>query len=137
MMSCILSNAQEQIEIQIPDIVINSSVLKRKAKLFTMTYNQQAKYVALNWIVSYYSDSSGYYGQPISINGVSNYSKETVANNTVMVNPTTGAFVYKNEEGDYPIGSIGQYDFFWRISEYNEVNVHNLIRSYGAAVTNW
>jgi hypothetical protein len=131
------AQSNEPIKITIPDLVINQTKIKRKAELFTMIYNQANKSLVLNWKVSFYSDSSGHYGQPININGISSYSKESVANNTVFVNPSTGAFVEKDEEGNYPEGSMGQYDFFYYLAENQDINVHDLIRAYGAAVTEW
>lgn len=129
-----ITNAQtnEPIKINIPDVEINGTILKRKAELFSMVYNQKFQCLTLNWDVYYYSDSSGYYGQPIKINGITSYRKESIANNTVFVNPTTGAFVTP----DTP-GAVGQYDFFYYLAENQNINVHDLIRSYGTTVTEW
>lgn len=120
------------IKINIPDVVINQTKIKRKAELFTMTYNQAHKYLALNWVVTYYADSSGYYGQPISLNGISSYTKESIADNKTMVNPSTGAIV-----SDSTPGAVGQFNFFYNLAENAEINVHDLIRAYGAAVAEW
>lgn len=129
-----LANAQSNapIKINITDVVINQTKIKRKAELHTMIYNQANKSLVLNWKVSYYADSSGHFGQPININGISSYSKESIANNTVFVNPSTGAFVAEGTPG-----AIGQYDFFYYLAENQDINVHDLIRAYGAAVTEW
>jgi hypothetical protein len=129
--------AQAPISINIPDIVVNGTKIKAKAQLFTMTYNQASKYVALNWRVTYYSDSSGKYGSELAINGITGYNKETIADNNTKVNPSTGAVVLPDSTGVYPAGSVGQYDFFYSIAENVDIKVHDLIRSYGAAVTEW
>jgi hypothetical protein len=127
-----LAQTNEPIKINIADIEINGTVLKRKAELFSMVYNQASQSLTLNWQVSYYSDSSGRYGQAININGISAYRKESVANNSVKVNPSTGAIV-----SDGTAGAIGQYDFFYYLAENKDINVHDLIRAYGAAVAEW
>jgi hypothetical protein len=36
---------------------------------------------------------------------------ELTANNTTMVNPQTGDIVTAGENGEYPEGSIGEFDF--------------------------
>jgi hypothetical protein len=127
------TKAQSQpISIEIPDVSIHNTNFKRKAELFTMTYNQAHKYLALSWVITYYADSSGHYGQPIDLNGISSYTKESIANNTVKVNPSTGAIV-----ADGTPGAVGQYDFFYSMAEEMEINVHDLIRAYGAAVAEW
>lgn len=120
------------IKINIPDVVINQTKIKRKAELFTMTYNHKYKYLALSWEVTYYADSLGQYGQPISINGINSYTKESIADNKTKVNPANGEVL----DIETP-GSVGQYDFFYNLAEHQNINVHGLIRSYGAAVKEW
>lgn len=129
--------AQQSITINIPDYEIEGSKFKRKATAERLLYSLQGKSVSVLWRVNYYADSAGTYGQEINRPGIGPYIRETIANNTVMVNPSTGAFVYKDGEGNYPVGSIGQYDFFFNIAENADVNVNDLIRAYGIAVENW
>lgn len=119
------------IEISIPPIIIGGTTLNRKAKLFTMTYNQHEKYLTLSWTVSYYSDN----GELIDIKGIDSYSKESIANNTTMVDIQTGAILIPDSTGAYSGNYIGQYDWFNMIAEKQSLNVHNLIRAYGAAAT--
>jgi len=112
------------IEIDIPDLVVNEQLsLKRKAKLFTMTYNQLAKYLTLSWIVSY--------PDLIDVKGFSPYSKESIADNTTIVDVNTGAILTADAEGNYPGDYIGQYDWFNNVAETQQVNVHAMIRQYG------
>lgn len=40
---------------------------------------------------------------------------ELIVDNDTMVNPATGAIVEKDEEGNYPEGSIGEYDYLWAV----------------------
>lgn len=124
-----MSNA---ITINIPDVQVGNTILKRKAQLFTMIYNQNNKSLVLNWVVKYYADNEGEYGEELTASGISSYSKESVANNTVFVNPSTGAFVAEGTPG-----AIGQYDFFYYLAENKDINVHDLIRAYGASVEEW
>lgn len=121
--------------IEIPDVVIDGTILKRKAELNTMTYNQSTQSLVLSWIVSYFADNNGAYGDEIAIKGLAKYRHEQIANDTVMVNPTTGAFYEKGEDGTYPSDAVGQYTFFYNLAENANINVHDLIRAYGAVAT--
>jgi hypothetical protein len=122
------------IELNIPDVVISGTTIKRKAKCFTMTYNLTYKTLALSWEVSHYANDNGAYGLPLSF--IPNYSKENVADNTTLVDPS-GAFVYPDADGNYPSDAIGQFDWFNNLGENADINVHNLIRQYGNAYTKW
>jgi len=124
--------AQQSIVINIPDFEINGTVLKRKASAEKLNYSLGSKTVSVLWRVDFFADNSGAYGPVINRPGINSYYKETVADNSVKVNPLTGAFV----PSDTP-GAIGQYDFFFNLAENVEVKVNNLIRAYGAAVTEW
>lgn len=140
-----------EIEIDIPDLIIGTVTLKRKAKLFTMTYNQQSKYLALTWTVRYID---------ITAKGIESYSKESVADNTTMVDVQTGAILMPtitqvqdtNIDGTpkvdvngnpvtvdvttYPGDYIGQYDWFNMTAQTKPLKVHDLIRAYGLQA-NW
>lgn len=124
-----------EIEIDIPDLVTGAVTLKRKAKLFTLIYNQATKALTLSWIVSY---------PELNAKGISSYSKESTADNTTMVNVQTGEVlqpeIITNAEGvietTYPGNYIGQYDWFNYVAETQPLNVHDLIRQYGMQA-NW
>lgn len=120
------------IEIDIPALIIGGTPLSRKAKLFTMTYNQKQKYLTLCWTVSYYTSN----GELLDIAGIDSYSKESIADNTTMVDVTTGAILQPDVNGHYPGNYLGQYDWFNMIGENQPLKVHDLIRAYGASV-NW
>lgn len=133
------------IEIDIPDIVVNGITIKRKAMLFTMNYNQDAKHLVLTWIVSY--------PELIGVKGFLPYSKQSIADNTTMVDAATGAIISPelvqdiNEDGTpkadesgkpimvekiiYDGNYVGQYDWFNYIAETQPVKVHDMIRQYG------
>jgi len=134
----------QAIELNIPDVVIDSTILKRKAKLFTMIYNQNSKSLTLNWTVSFFANDGGNYGEPLSF--IPSYSKESIADNTTAVNPATGQIISMvdildadgNVTGqDYAIDWMGQYDFFNMLAENQPIQVHDMIRQYGIGVSNW
>lgn len=118
------------IEIDIPDLIVNEQLsLKRKAKLFTMTYNQHLKYLVLTWLVTY--------PDLVDVSGISSYSKESIADNTTMVDVNTGTILTPDADGNYPGDYTGQYDWFNMIAETQPIKVHDMIRQYGLAVENW
>ena len=120
---------QYPIVIEIPDVIVQGTILKRKASLFTMTYNLGKQYVALSWEVSYWSSNpNGSYGEELSF--IPKYTKENVADNTVKVD-STGTIVLPDAEGNYPPGVIGQFDFFNNVAENVPVKVNEVIRQYG------
>lgn len=136
------------IELEIPDVVISGTIIKRKAKLFTMIYNLQYKSLALTWDVSHYANDNGNYGALLDF--IPSYSKENVADNTTIVNPSTGAFLTDADlytdgvdaDGNpikvpTNIPQIGQFDWFNNLGENVDINVHNLIRQYGNAYSKW
>lgn len=120
------------IQINIPDLVLGTTVIKRKASLFTMIYNLMHKTVSLSWTVTHFANNNGEYGESLE-NIISNYSRETVANNNTKVNPETGAIL----PDDTLEGYVGEYDFFNGMAEAMPIQVHDLIRSYGSNVTDW
>jgi hypothetical protein len=136
------------IELEIPDVTIAGTTIKRKAKLFTMTYNLTYKTLALSWEVSHYANDNGAYGLPLSF--IPNYSKENIADNTTIVNPSTGAFLTDADlytdgvdaDGNpikvsTNVPQIGQFDWFNNLGENAQINVHDLIKQYGNAYSKW
>lgn len=128
----LISNESSPIILEISDLIISNTVIKRKAQLFTMTYNQQSKQLSLIWNVKHYANDSGQYGQYIP-EVANDKIKETLADNSVMVSPVDGSFILPDEEGNYDENTpmMGQYDFFWIVAETQNIKVHDLIRSYG------
>jgi hypothetical protein len=127
-----------RIEIDIPDLVIGEVSLKRKATLFTLIYNQSVKTLTLSWIVSYPDIEEA--------KGISPYTRESIADNTTMVDVATGAILtptvtVDEETGEnittYPGDYIGQYDWFNMIAETQQLQVHDMIRQYGVQVSSW
>ena len=124
------------IVINIPADTINQTILRRTATLFTMIYNQQAQTLSLNWTVKFYADSSGSYGKYLG-NIIPDYNKEVVADNSVFVNPKTGAFLIPDSSGKYSMPYLGEYDFFNMVAEKMPIKVHDVIRQYGTAYLKW
>jgi hypothetical protein len=115
--------------LEIPDIVVDATVLKRKAKLEALTYNMNEKYVLLSWIIITYSaNPDGTYGDDLSAI-VPRGTREQFGNNNVLVNPVTGVPVTDPNEP-----SIGQYDFFNNIGENVSIKIHDVIRQFGATL---
>lgn len=79
----------------------------RKAQVQSSINQYNAKSVFLDIKVFHY------------INGVEvNYFPDKiqlVGDNKEFVNPTTGDVVYKDVVGNYPVGSVGEYDYLWSI----------------------
>ena len=124
-----------QITINIADLVVGDTVIKRKATLFTMTYNQFTKTVSLSWTVKSYANDGGDYGDALTM--IPDYSKESIADNNVAVNPATGEILIADENGDYEMDYLGQYDFFYTMGATVDIKVHDVITQYGNQMTNW
>lgn len=134
-----LKSDKPPLSLNLPDTHINGTKLKLKADLEELCYNQRFKTVILRWVVSYYADSFGRYGRPIILPGITNYTKTTKADNTVMVDSLTGEILEKDSSGNYPEGKtpMGQYDWFYNVGEYMEINVHDMILDFGLKAKEW
>ena len=121
-----------QIVLNISDTVFNGTVIKRKASLFTMTYNLQYQYLSLNWTIQHYAyinDST--YGSYLG-GLIPDKVKETIADNSVIVDVRNGSFLQPDSTGIYPAGiSIGQFNFFQLASSTQPILVEDMIRNYG------
>lgn len=122
--------------LDIPDVTIDATTIKRKAKLFALIYNMSTKQVSISWVVTHYAkNADNTYGDDLS-NIIPNYTKEQIATNDVPVNPTTGHPIDPtniDDNTDY----IGQYDFFNNMGENVPVKVHDIIRQFGLGLQNW
>lgn len=139
------------IVLEIPDVIIDATTLKRKAKLYALIYNMATRQVSISWTVSHFAaNEDGSYGADLS-SFIPSYSKEQIATNQVPVNPVTGmpldpeavesTFV-QNEDGsttEIPsnVPWVGQYDFFNNMGENAPVKVHDVIRQFGMGLQNW
>jgi hypothetical protein len=122
------------IVLEIPDIVLASTIIKRKAKMLTMIYNQAYLTLTVAWQVQHYADDSGQYGQYIGAQ-VADKLKETIADNEVIVDAQTGDILTDTsvccDDVTNCLNCMGQYDWFNMIGETTPVIVHELIRKYG------
>ena len=126
-----------RIILEIPDLVIDNTIIKRKAYMLTLIYNQEYNSLCVSWIVKHYSNNNGEYGEYLG-NKVPDKLKETIADLSVIVKYPSGEIIeeqdyslYQDENGDWTINVMYQYDFFNQIGENVDVNIHNLVRSYG------
>jgi hypothetical protein len=135
-----------EIEIPIPDIEIEQTLIKRKAKLFSLIYNKGSKEVAIAWTVQHYAATAEGYGNYLSF--IPDWSLTSVADNTTMCDVTNGFPIEKvevrqDENGnpimDYnlKVNYTGQYDFFCQLAETQPVMIHQMIIMFGNNVTSW
>jgi hypothetical protein len=125
------------ITINIPDLVVGDTVIKRKAELFTLIYNQATKQVCLSWTIKSFANNGGQYGDALPF--IPNTSKEMIADNSVFVNPANGQRVEKNvpipdtepQEFDYPCDYISEYEFFFVMAASQPIKLHDVIMQYG------
>ena len=102
----------KNIDIDIPDLIIGDTTIKRSATLFDMKYNPSKKFVAVQWVVKHFANVNGKKGEAIDV--IPDYTKETIADNDTMCDVSTGVPIEKNEFNEYDdsITYTGQYDFF-------------------------
>lgn len=136
-----------EIEIEIPSIEIGSTVIRRKAKLFSLIYNKGSKTVSVAWIVQHYAATTADgYGEYLSF--IPDWSVTSVADNTTMCNVANGfpiemIEIGQDEDGDPIFGYdpainyTGQYDFFSHLAETQPVKIHEMIIQFGNNVKSW
>jgi hypothetical protein len=135
-----------EIEIEIPSIEIDETIIKRKAKLFSLIYNKSSKEVALAWTVKHYAATATGYGAYLTF--IPDWSLTSVADNTTMCDVTNGFPIYKivvgqDENGndildyDPAINYTGQYDFFSNLAETQPVMIHQMMIQFGNQVISW
>ena len=91
-----------KVVLEIPDLIIHDTVIKRKAKMFGLSYNQADETVTVSWTVEHYASNNGIYGDYLG-KQIPNKLKETIADNTVTVDAETGEII--NPE-DYAVVSM-------------------------------
>jgi len=136
-----------EIEIEIPSIEIGSTVIRRKAKLFSLIYNKGSKEVAVAWTVQHYAATTADgYGEYLAF--IPDWSKTSVADNSTMCDVTNGFPIQmiqigQDEDGDPlygydpAINYTGQYDFFSHLAETQPVMIHAMIIQFGNLVESW
>ena len=136
----------QDIEISIPDIEIGQTVIKRKAKLFSLIYNKGSQQVSVAWTVQHYAATVDGFGEYLSF--IPDWSKTSVADNTTMCDVTNGFPIQmiqigQDEDGDPlygydpAINYTGQYDFFSNLAQTQPVMIHAMIMQFGNLVESW
>lgn len=124
-------------EIQIILTPING--IKRKATFEALVYNRRARTVTTQWKVTLVEDVQigvDEEEQPIleereiTAPWYKPYTKEFIADETLMVNPQTGAIL--NPETDNMEGAVSEFYYFSEIVAENAVVVNQLIAAVGA-----
>jgi hypothetical protein len=137
------------ITIDIPDLIIEETVIKRAASLHSMIYNIATKQLVLQWLVKHYAkNTDGTKGDYLSF--ITDWTKESIADNSSMCDVTNGYPIEKtydtgevDEQGnpimdyDPAITYTGQYDFFFTLAENQPVQVNAMIIQFGQLITNW
>jgi hypothetical protein len=132
-------------------IEINDDVqtgLKRKAEYKTLIDNRIYKQLSTTWLVKYYQNVNGTYGEEITSEGISSYSRNLIADNFTLVDASQqGAYVakwdsekwiniqtgqeYTQSEIDANPYLYGEYDWFMYIAETQSIIINDLIRNAG------
>jgi hypothetical protein len=122
--------------------------LKRKAEYQTLIENRHTKELATIWNVHYYQNLNGEYGDLVTSQGISSYSRNLIATNDTLVDASQqGAYVAKKINGvwiniqtgqeftqediDANEHLYGEYDFFMLIAETQPSIINNIIRQAG------
>ena len=149
------------IVIDIPDVNIGQTVIKRTATLFDMDYNTHNKQVVLRWLVKHYANNAdGTKGDYLPF--IQDWAKESIADNTTMCDVTNGQPIYKTHDTgevekdangnpildangnqvpimdyDPAINYSGQYDVFFNMAQAQPVLVNPMIIQFGQLVQSW
>lgn len=112
----------------------------RKAFFRALIYNVSAKTVTTQWIVKLLEDAQIgveedevtpiYEEREITVPWYKSYSKEFIADESVMVNPLTGEIL---EEGASLEGAVSEWYYFSEIVANNPIKVNELIETVGNA----
>lgn len=151
----------KDIVIDIPDLMIGQTVIKRTATLFDMDYNTHNKQLVLRWLVKHYAkNADGTKGDYLPF--IADWAKESIADNTTMCDLTNGQPIYqmfdtgeveKDENGnpkideqgneikimdyDPAINYSGQYDVFFNMAQSQPVLVNPMIIQFGQLIESW
>ena len=126
----------------------NQTGLKRRAFYQTLIDNRLTKELSTTWLVRYYENNNGQYGQQIVSEGISPYSRNLIANNDTLVDASQeGKYIAKKIEGvwinlqtgeeftqediDANPYLYGEYDFFMVVAETQPSIINNIIRNAG------
>lgn len=150
-----LNTFENSIVISLPDDITG---LKRKAKFQCLIHNVETKELTTNWVVNYYINDNGDYGELVSSEGIRPYGRQLIADNNTLVDATKFGtieyYVAKKVGGDFihlVDGEIfteedieanpylyGEFDFFCYVAATQPTIIDNLITSAGqlASISN-
>ena len=124
------------IVLNIPDIEVGETTVKRTATYSKMEDNRDAKSLSLIWTIKYYAvDSLGNYAAYLG-STFPDKKKTFTATNLNMVNPANGQPLTPDVNGNYSMNYTGQYDFFNSIADNVAIKFSDIIRQYGITA-NW
>jgi len=95
--------------IDIPNHPILKDVI-RKAQVFRGYYEYDTNRVIIPVKIFHYLDGVEIKYLP---GGTDETYAELISDNETKVNPQTGEIVEKDENGEYPEGTMGEYDYLW------------------------
>ena len=131
-----INTTTSAIVLNIPDIEVGETTLKRTATYSDLKDSRTLKTLSLIWIVKYYAvDSLGNYAAYMG-SIFPDKIKTFTATNNVMVNPSNGQVLTPDKDGNYSMNYTGQYDFFNSIADNVAIKLSDIIRQYGIAA-NW
>ena len=131
-----ISTTASVIVLNIPDIVVGETTVKRTATYSKMEDNRDAKSLSLIWTIKYYAtDSLGNYAAYLG-GTFPDKKKVFTATNSIMVNPANGKVLTPDINGNYAMNYVGQYDFFNSVADNVSIKFSDMIRQFGTTA-NW
>ncbi len=124
------------IVVTIPDVVLGDTILKRKATFETLIYNKKSDSLSVGWLIEYFGNNAGDYGDKIDLKGVSSYGSELVAAQNSFIDLATQQLFYEadlQKDADGVVTDSRNYttefEFYNMVAETQTVNIHSLIRA--------
>lgn len=120
--------------VEITDLVLGNTKLKRKATFETLIYNKKSGVLSVAWKVEYYADNNGQYGAKLDASGITAYSKEQLAGAASYVNLDTQEMFIATPTTVFPENYSTEFEFYNFVAETQTVNIHSLIRAQAAKI---
>lgn len=123
-----------EVRIEIPDLIINNTIIKREAYYSQLKDNTDSKTVCVDFIVQHFAtDENNQKGEYIGYY-IADYIRTITATNDSMCDLTNGVPIDNLDtfEGSY----TGQYDFFTYLRETQPILINQYLRNFGL-ITDW
>lgn len=129
-------NFDYDIVVEISDVTLGDTIIKRKATFETLIYNKRAKSLVVSWLIEYFANENGGYGEKLQLPGVSAYSKELIAGQASYIDLATQQLLVPGEDGQitFPENYSTEFEFYNMIAETKQVVIHQLIRASAAKI---